>query len=330
MCDFVKLPFEPFPLMQAYHHEIFTLGIIQGHNSLEKITPWLCGRYLNCFYGHMGGNDLFSKDPVDIWGIQDDIMWRSCFDMPETPQGLPKSEMLELIQFMLRNRHYVTGRYNERYIPGKSAYLQWDYMHDFILYGFDNGRQVFFSVGYMGDGRCRPFEINYEDLYQSIMHGLWGKYQFDFMLYNPEAHFDLKPERIALELSDYIHSTSNRPLDWAKRTYGMDSVRMLQQLFLREAEGETGPSIDLRFTRSLMEHKYMLLFCMEHLKEQGILKDIDLTLLKDNYNKACLIHNLGIKTNITGRRDGCKRMVAMIGEILEREEYFLPSCSPII
>lgn len=52
--------------------------------------------------------------------------------------------------------------------------------------------------------------------------------------------------------------------------------------------------------------------------------------LKEKYDKACLIHNLGLKINITGRRDGCKRMVAMIGEILEREEYFLPSCSPII
>ncbi len=321
MRNFIKLPFELKPLLQAYHHDVYTLGIVQGHNSLEKISPWLCGRYLNCFYGYMGGNDLFSKDPVDIWGDQDDIIWRSCFYMPATLEGFPKTEMLDLIRFMLDNRHYVTGRYNERFIPGKSAYQSWDYMHDFILYGYDDDRQVFFSAGYMGNGRCEGFEISYENLYQSVLNGLLGKYQFEFMLYNPEARFDLNLDRIAMEISDYVHSTSYRPLGWAKRIYGMDSVRMLQQVFLHETEKKS-PYIDLRFTRSLMEHKYMQLFCMKHLKQQGILKNTDIALPEKNYNKACLIHNLGIKTNISRKREGCKRIATMIEEILEQEDIF--------
>ncbi len=325
MSDFVKLPFEPAPLVRTYHYDVFTLGIIQGHNSLEKITPWLCGRYLNCYYGALGGEKLFATDPVDLWCGEDNIMWRTCLDLPEKPQGISNSEIIELMRLMLKNHHYIIGRYNERYIPGKNAYCEYDYMHDYILYGFDDKRKVFFSVGYMRDGRCRPFEITYEDMYKSILNGLWGKYQFAFMLYNLESRFDLNLDRIAGELFDYVNSVSHRPITVLERNYGMKSIHMLQQTFLEEAEGEIQPYIDMRVTRSLMEHKYMLLFCMKHFAMLGLLPNVDLTLFEDNYNKACIIHNLGIKVNLSSRREGCHRMVEMIDQIMDRETRKLPA-----
>ena len=43
----VRLPFEEQPVMRMYHNMAFPTGIIQG-NAKEDITPWLCGKCINC------------------------------------------------------------------------------------------------------------------------------------------------------------------------------------------------------------------------------------------------------------------------------------------
>lgn len=324
MGDFVKLPFETAPLIQSYQYEIFFMGIIQGHCALETITPWLCSRYLNCAFGGPSHKEAFFLHTADQWGEKDGLLWRANLDILQRPDGMPREDILGLVRLMLKNGHYVGGCYNEKYIPGKRAYGGWDFMHDFVLYGYDDRRQVFFSVGYMKDSRCRAFEIPYEDFYRSIVQGISGKYQFSFFLYNESADYSLRPERIVSELWDYLHSTSKWGAKLSDRVYGLESVRRLKMLFAERVEAPDGPYVDVRFTRALMEHKFMLHFCMAHLAGLGYVEESLVGFLKENYDKACLIHNLGLKINISRRREGVYRMATMMDAMMEQEARGLP------
>ena len=77
------------------------------------------------------------------------------------------------IKQSILNEHYVAGLYDEFYIPQKFEYKKNHFLHDFLLYGFDDQTQEFFSYGYIkGEGNyhiCKEFSIKYSDFIKSIL-----------------------------------------------------------------------------------------------------------------------------------------------------------------
>ena len=57
----------------------------------------------------------------------------------------------------------------------------------------------------------------------------------------------------------------------------------------------------------------------------SLLLNIDLILIDDNYNKTCRIHDFGVELNLLSWREGCRRMVEMIDQIMDRETRKLPA-----
>lgn len=73
IADFIELPFHPTPYTVMYHHLAFPLGILQGHADID-ITPWLCGKYINCKFRLGKNNDqryhIVIEDP---WFTKENI-----------------------------------------------------------------------------------------------------------------------------------------------------------------------------------------------------------------------------------------------------------------
>ena len=71
--DCVRLPFETKPLLNHYHYIAFPMGIIQA-NAKEDITPWLCGRYVNCVFNPDPYQNNIEISLFDRWGTADKIL----------------------------------------------------------------------------------------------------------------------------------------------------------------------------------------------------------------------------------------------------------------
>ena len=80
-------------------------------------------------------------------------------------------DLVEKNKQMLEQGFYVSGTYDEFFIPGKGAYQVRSFVHGYIIYGYDDLKGVFKSAGYLADGRYKQFDIIYEDYYRSVADG---------------------------------------------------------------------------------------------------------------------------------------------------------------
>jgi len=117
----------------------------------------------------------------------------------------------EILQFrkMLNMGYYVSGNYNEEFIPGKRSYHKEYYPHDFIIIGYDDISQEFISASYLQDGIFQKHRISYEDMRRAFTTLKGEKKGMNFWKYNPDAKFELNLDQIISELSDYLHSTTS-------------------------------------------------------------------------------------------------------------------------
>ena len=315
------LPFEKAPLCTAYHSNAFPLGIIQG-NFQEDIIPWLCGRYVNCQYVNSMAKNKFDICISDNWFTVENILKHRSIALDWEQYGLLHIDVLKIVQNMLMNQYYVCGLYDEMYIPGKTAYQTYSYIHDYILIGFDDNKKVFFSAGYLSNGMFEIYEIPYECYYQSLAACKAGKTSLDFYQYNADNRLPFNMLRVYRGLNDYLHSKNHETTVYKGRVYGMDAVRQLQLLFARTWQQER--YVDSRYTRLLLEHKYLMAKRMHYLYTEKYISDAAMTEKSDKVLRyAQQIHLLGIKANMVNRTEIVDRIVEYIEEILEQEQEYL-------
>ena len=69
----VLLPFQDQPYTLMYHNTAFPMGIIQA-NSTQDLTPWLCGKYINCYFQTYSPSNKFVNCVTDHWAEKDGIL----------------------------------------------------------------------------------------------------------------------------------------------------------------------------------------------------------------------------------------------------------------
>lgn len=94
------------------------------------------------------------------------------------------------------------GDYNEKHIPNKWAYGIRDFMHDFLIIGYDD--ENFYSAGYVADGRFIHFAIPVQNFLNSLDYADRARINIGFISYN--HGFSLKPNCLCMirALKEYI------------------------------------------------------------------------------------------------------------------------------
>ena len=319
----VILPFEDHPYSLMYQGGAFPAGIIQA-NAKEDITPWLSSRYINCWFDPKVANK-FSYYLSENWPAAEGILLQQRINLfPGLLEKLFHEELFDLSKRMMDQGWYPHGNFNEEYIPGKAAYQKRRYGHDFMLIGYDDFEEVYFSVGYLGDGHFQKFPIPYENMKQSIQTLKHAKPVFNFWKLNPNAQFSFNLDKIILELSEYLDSTTSNEMYKYDRTWGIESLRVLGNHMLPLCKNQE--RIDLRYPRGLMEYKEYMKIRIEYLLQRGYLS-------KQNYLKnaeqvfqlAKNIHMLSIKYMLTGNVALGDRIYALIEQIIAKELEYLPN-----
>jgi hypothetical protein len=212
-------------------------------------------------------------------------------------------DIISIIEECLTKGIYIYGFYNEKYIPGKSAYKKTDYNHEYIIYGFDSNKKIFVSIGYSNSGKYEEFEISYEDYMESICH----MSVFDIYLIELNKDFDYKLDinYIITDLEEYLSSINSREENKSK-LYGLKCWRQfIENIQLRIKENK---DIDLRHSKLFYEHKMLMKKRLEYLYELGYINSFEM--YNNILNFAETAHLLSVKYNM-------KKMDSIIEDIIE-------------
>ena len=317
------LPFEDHPYSLMYHFHAFPMGIIQG-TAQEDITPWLCCKYINCtFDKDLKTVNRFTIGTSDIWAVNDKILLKQRVDIKSTLYYDLYDDVVIMMRKMIAMGCYPHGMYNEEYIPGKWAYQTEYFLHDFILIGYNDISQEFTSTGYLRNRKFQRYTIPYKNMEQAIKTVISTKIGLNFWRYNPEAKFELNLDRLISELSDYLQSTTSMKIFSDNKHWGMEAIQQLSNLF--KQCGEEVISVDNRYTRGLMEHKFYMQMRIEYLLKKRFLADASyFDKASEVYKLAERVHLLCLKYNMTRNFKIISHVCELMNDMLLIEKSYLP------
>ena len=143
------LPFPDKPILLCYHNRAFPFGIIQA-NSPGDITKWACTKCINCNFFSERPLNKFNIAVYDAWGEEEQLVTHQTLCLPKESSQLSDEDLLQNLNSAIDNNCYISGIYNEKYIPGKLTYGFKDHIHDFLIIGYDD--KAFVSIGYVASG----------------------------------------------------------------------------------------------------------------------------------------------------------------------------------
>ena len=129
----------------------------------------MCAKFINCSFIDSRDDAKFSAEVFDGGALSDG-------KIIEEKISIRKAELIDaehiwnLIKEFLLSGYYVTGEFNERYIPDMSSFMEEDYIHPYLLYGFNEETNSFYASGYLKNHFYSSYSINYSNFFESIIN----------------------------------------------------------------------------------------------------------------------------------------------------------------
>lgn len=309
------LPFNVDVEMRAYHNKSFPLGIIKSNISDYRI--WLCNKLINCIYRNSGAFDSFEED---IWSVRDGLTFpQNIYIAPKTI-AYSGFDLIEFNKTMIDDECYITGAYNEFYIPEKKHYQKNDFNHDYVIFGYDDDRKVFKSAAYIRDKTYSFFDISYETYYKSVVNNKVDKTSVNYYRINRDYVPKINTQVVKTKLENYLLSRRDSNGSPSNEVYGINAWNILAEYVLCANE-----KLDLRFGRIYMEHRGIMMNRIQMLYDLSYITDENLVNeYKNNvYEKAQGIHNMFIKFNLVKDRDALQLISKDILEINHMERKII-------
>lgn len=301
--------------IKAYQFTAFPLSVIKANISDYDI--WLCNKFVRC--------STISSVPCvcekDIWSYDEKMTSTQTIYL--YPSNFKDSgiDLIELCRAMLKKKCYITGCYNEYFIKGKHAYGRYDCSHDFLIFGFDDSKKVFKSVGYLEGGTYSVFDIGYDCFCKSMIQNnvdmtvLWFHHiREDYLAHINIAH-------IKEELLEYLELGQTIDEKLPQKRDEIEHWNKFSEYVLKIDNNE----LDLRLGRLYMEQKMVMSKRLYKLYE---LKYIDDRSLCEKYHenvcvKGSIVYYLFMKYNLKSNNTYLHRIADSIKIIAEEEKRLL-------
>ena len=183
----MKLPFCISPYIVTYHNKAFPLGVIQGNSKID-LTSWISGKFINCFFHSSSLDHKFDLYTLDPWGEQDGANSSQTIKLDKNMFKKLSIDILKTIKKLMDNGYYIHGSYNEKYIPSKKAYKSFDFMHDYILIGYED-YGILYSVGYTKNEKYEEFTITFDEYLASLTNSTNTFIDINTCKYHEEGDF---------------------------------------------------------------------------------------------------------------------------------------------
>ena len=176
--------------------------------------------------------------------------------------------------------YYVRPTVDEYFLHYSPAYKKRHFVHEILIYGYDN--QTFVGIGFDKKGDYAAYPIAFAELEQAVVHAdLTGHYDPDglrLFKYDPQAEYDFDIQLVREHLEDFLYAknTSQRfrmlanPTDGA---YGLATYECLKHYI--KSFFVPPFSFDIRPMHILWEHKICMAYRLKYMEAQGYLKSED-------------------------------------------------------
>ena len=314
----IILPFTTNVEAKAYQYSAHALGAIKA--SLKNSHLWAAGKFLSVYFE--SNNQLHMYD-ADFWSINEGITTQECMVINPSANDSFRKDLLEFIKNKIRGGSYIVGMYDEYYIPKKKAYQEYHFLHDYLVYGFDDTKNVLKSAGYLSNSRYEAYEIPYEAYIDSITLCDCDEIPLYYRYVDNQYVPKLAITDICNKFECFLSSKDDLPLQQGgtERIYGISGLNTFQRYIAEYSQEE----LDLRNSRSYTEYFQYMYSRLQTLSSTGYLCDD--TLIREYYNRivkpSLTIHNMCIKYNVCGNKDILLRAGEIIQTINHQEVNYI-------
>lgn len=321
---FNLLPYNEKPLSVMYHYIAFPLGIVQAKMDEKVFEFWLATKYINCSFSKKLDMNMFNIGE-DLWFTEERILLRHHNAISRIIYDNYQMDVVTLLKKVIDMGYYPQGNYNEEWIPLKTAYKKYRFYHDYLLVGYDESSQVFYSVGFLSDNRFQKYEISFDNMRKAIETLFDNNVSFDFLEYHSKKvkswKFDINV--VVEQLNAYIASL---PQDGKKQesemSYGLNAIFDLSQYI--EDCAQKYSYIELKYTRGLADHKFFMYKRIQFLYKNKYISDpLFCQNSKMIYQMAEKVHLLAMKFSI---KQDIKIIISiknLIDEMIKLERDYL-------
>ena len=326
MNDFY-LPFEKKPMVSYYLLQAHTMGIIQANARLlnQDITPWLCSKFINCSFIDSRADAKFGVEVFDGGATNDGKIHRETTSINKS--DLTDVEYLwNLVSDFLKSGFYVKGVFNEKYIPDMDSFMKKDYVHPYLLYGYDNNTHSYTGAGYLKNHLYNSYSVDYMNYYESIVNTPDDIYVFELVKYVEDSWYVVNYPRTIKAFEDYLTSRNTiREDEYPEdEVFGITALKCLRDYYMRILDKDS-EYFDMRYSRALMESKKVLVTVIDYLYRYFNMSSKNYTeLAAQAASEASVIHNMGLLYNMTQDKDIIERIYPHFEKILGIELSYLP------
>ncbi len=315
----VVLPITNEVPFKAYQIRGFESAILLANNrNYENLFYNTCINY----YIRKKTDDKYLFDYTcnnTMWFSEHDVFLRQT--VPFDKSDFKEDTLIETVTDALNKGLYVTGYFNERYIPNKYNYGLKDFRHGYLIYGYNSNEETLYGLGYTDNSKFDYYKINYTDYSKAVINMENPSVQFRYL--NPNYKPEVCPKNIFNELSDYLHSeytVNNSTGKHCNDFYGVAA----NNIFCKEIPeySSKGYPLDIRHSSFFYENKKFMLKRLNWLHNNGIIRDYTEAYYA-NIQDSEIVHNLFIKYNITGSLSIIDSIINILNRINRSDEDIL-------
>ena len=151
------LPIHLQPPITGYLHHAYSLSILANH---QAYLPWFCSQYIQLIAPRQGveGGLNFYIHPVHPLVLSPllDIQWMNREIAARTRGGI-----VAFVKDALAAAYYVEVFADEFYIPHRKSYQRAHFVHDVLVFGFDDKMGSFDIIGFDERGNYTTSKIGF-------------------------------------------------------------------------------------------------------------------------------------------------------------------------
>lgn len=249
------------PSVKTYLFYAFKLAILEGEKRFEK-TIYKDFSNISFFYRAGEMNYFFFIERIDELFEREFVEYRDLFN----------KNIVDYCRNNINNGKFVDIHLDDFYIRGKDNFNYKHFVHQNLLYGYDDKKEVFYCLGYDKKIGVSTFEISYPEIINSFVKGMFFCFSGADYLYDlyPWPVTTYKTKSIAdteFDLEDFkksiIEFINPRPAISKDNTYevfGFDVYKIISEDILNDNN-----YTDLRTFQLLEEHKKCVLNRIKYL-----------------------------------------------------------------
>lgn len=274
---------EDIPIRTYLYYALYNSIIL----TRKEFIPYLFNQYIQLIFFKDKSLPYISLDYYHIKSENSDIFEKEVIS--KNTLAVNNVNIIKYLINALNSNYYSIIYLNEYYIPNRGSYNLLEaryYMHESLIYGVDEEKEIFYCLGYNESYRYKKSEIPFKNLDMAFNDTHENNKLYLLKLNNSYIDYSLEVPLIYKQLKEYYSSVNsyeeNKIInsieildvtrkDFLNAEYGLNALKYIASYIQNIIDGIA--KMDLRCFFLLKEHKNFMIMRLEYLMTNYILKE---------------------------------------------------------